>query len=1021
MAEELSLEEYQKEVYNERLANLVFTAEYKDLEIVKSSELNVVNKGINLHFLRHGLFDKNTDIETLDVSVAVKDFSEKPKTNTIDTNLEEVKIDYYSEYPRIKNHYFAETAIRKGYIYILFENKENLWLEYQTTDGGGLKPIIWKKGSDEEGNQGYYDVREAENEIIDTGITVERCDIIWVAFSTVQWSIKYHEKMRTDFDAKSLRMKRFECTGFQPDETIKFAKPYDEVFGIFEPEDYTEAYFLKDRLDRVKLEHTEENFKEDMFLILDDPLGWAEDISANLKLEYTKLDALIESIHTGQNENEILERLKLGELRTAPLSDYEKQVMALTSTATTTYHLIYNDPKMQEDFGDTTDKDKVINILGVKQRKKQRDLILELRDDFGNCLESSKYQASLKDYLLNTPIGIFDGNEIIGEHLSLLAMHPMDKDRIFNLKREYHEKRDSWSPLFKKILCKEDDLVFPLLLEANVEFVDVSDDAYDFKDEHKVGRRFIKSLKSILDAFVKYSTAEITYATTLSYLKSFTIAGETVFQFKKVELFSKLDVKGYGLNLKNAELKTRKGSVFAQITTTQPQEYIDEVIKNKKLEVEVEKLPSKMSKRAKHLLGHPKFKVFILGLELLNTTVKLKAISKDFDPKNTISTFGAISHLASAARSYQEAVLSAKGANLASGVQKTLSNAGKISGFIGSGVTVVMCAWDGVESIRSRDYDSGIVWFATSAMAAALLVNGVLVFLAELNVISLVGGGLSGGWLIALNILFFGGVVLAIYLSDTPLEAYLKNSILSSYKKVKASLNIRPFKYISLVNSQKSILIPSKFEKRRDFVFANQEFDDLLISYKVREQVLDFGEDPNKPDEDSDWMDSVRDVMQMSAGMKYAHIKKLKISVLLRRFFYNQSELHFELYLFPSSGKMRKLNIPKIIETNCVELNHQNGVDQIDLIYDIPTEVSNLVGRGAEFIFLSRSVINEKLNHHWPMQNGNERFHAYRFSGVHFLQVFESKDLDEQLLFGNYVRIGTSEEVLNEEFWNSHI
>ncbi len=1019
MASQPTLQEKQRAFYNEEVGNFVFTAEYPGAETARSGELIVTKPGIKLHFLRHGLFDINATEPTLDVE-AEKEEEYKPMQVTKDGSilLDEVVITDYPRYPDMQNHYYAETALRQGYIYIFFENDDSLWLEYEVILGGGLRPVFWKEGSDTKGNDGYFDYRPSDNRIIDSGITFKECEVLWIAYSATQWSVGYHKKMRTDHQERSKRMQQITCSGFTDGQEIDYARSYDQVEAVFTVQEKTEAQWMQHKLEQVQLEDTQPDFKEDMFIILDDPLGWAEDISIGLKNEYTRLDSLIESIQTGQDDKAIFRRLQKGEFRTESLTDYEKQIHALFSMSLTTYQLLYNDPEMEEEYGDTTDKDKLIRILGVKERKQQRAVILEMRDDLGNCLSHHMYQNTLKDFWKNTPVRMFDGKEIDSDHLSLLALHPQDKDRQFNLQKEYRNKDDRWASYFGDILCKKEGLITPYLLETVTDFQDISDNRFNAKGHHKIDRRFLKSMKSILDAFAKYANQETTFTTTLSYLKSFTVAGHTVYQYKKNEVNPTLRKLNFGINTKKAELvNPRKGSVFARITTNDTPDVIEEVITNKKLKLEVKRMPSKLAGRVEKLLAHPKFRVFITGLELVNVSVKLNAISNDYNVKNTINMLGAIANLTSASRSYQEAILKSKGVDILSESQIHLTKAGKISGFIGSGVTVVMCVWDGIEGIQNRDYDAAIVWFATGAIAAALLANSIGVFLVEIKVIQSATFSLASWQIIALNILFFGGVFLALYYSDTPLQTFLKNNILGSGTKIKFPKNT-PYQFTNQLYNRRKVLIKNKFASWRDFEEASKDLYDLLVSYRVEKQVMQLSEKIDKEKKEKSWIDQIRSAMAVSAGIQYSKSKILDINVNLRKFLYNESEFHFKLLLLPHGIGNNENKAVYPIKVNKITLP-DSEIDTLKLSYEFTDDELSKIGRSSEFVFLSKSIINKKLEEYWPSQRGVERWHAYKFSAVnsqnplHDIPIIE----DIRMLFGKNVRIGSEQKVLNPKHW----
>ncbi|WP_062060135.1 toxin VasX [Aquimarina longa] len=1022
MADELTFQQRQRQAYNEVVGRYIFEVEYPGAPIVQSRELTVTKAGIKLYFLRHGAFDKNATDSTIDVAASKKEEKPKPIKVTKDGTepLEEFVITHYPNYPQLHNHYYAETSIRQGYIYILFAEDDSLWLEYQVVMGGGLRPIIWEQGSTIAGNDGFYDVRQPDNTIIDSGISVAQCDVVWVAFSDVQWSVAYHQKMRSDTSARAARMQRIECTGLQPNEEIPWVKSYDQVDAVFTAEESIQARWLHHRLEQVQLEDTDPELKEDMFIILQDPIGIAEDIGYTLEQEYHKLDAIIESIQTGQDYKAIYNRLRSGQPYRAALSVYEKQINALFSYSLTVYQTIYNHNEAIEKLGKTTDKNKLLQILGVDLRKQQRAYIIKLRDDFGICQQSQLYQNRLNDYVENTADGIFRGYELQKQHLSLLAIHPQYKDYQFDLKHQHNYNKDRWASYYNRILQEDESLITPKLLMAGVEFTDLSDTGLSANEHLKIETRFAKSLKGILDAFAKYATDQFTYTATLKYLKSFTVNGQNVFQFKKGDLATNTP-KGLGLNLKMVTtINTKKGSVFATIATNQSRQAIEEAVVNKKITLELERVPSEMAKKIERLLASTQFRAFIAGLELLNLAVKLKDLSNEFNIKNLTNSFGALAKTLSAARAYQEAILIKRGA-----VPETinLSNRtmwGKGLGVIGSGITVIMCMVDAVKSYNAKDYDASIAWIATSAMAAVTVLNSGISFYSSYMAKGKTVKKLPTWQVITANALFFAGLVIAIYYTDTPLQKFLKNNALNSDTKPEGVLPTYPHEYSNMMYEQRDTLVEKGSEQWADFDIAAKDLYDLIIGYRTDLQIIDkdYPYDPEYK-ERTDFGKWKEEQFKKLDGIK--HLKSFAVRVTLRKFIYNTSSLECELYFFPKglSNTMDK----ERIECHTITLDEEHHLDVLVLTYRLTTKQYQKISappyqqESSMFMLVSRALLDGERQEYWPSQRDQDRYHGF---------IFRADDLDKETvfgaleesikpvtdIFGTNIKIGTKSELI---------
>lgn len=1025
MAENSTFQQQQRESYNEQVGTYIFTAEYPGAAIARSSELTVTKPGIKLYFLRHGLFDKDEREEPLHVSLPTTRKEQIAEATVLgpDNPLQEVMVKKFIEYPNVKNHYFAETAIRDGYIYIIFENDTIPWLEYKTVIGGGLKAIVWYEGSNVPGNDGFYDEREPDNTIIDSGVSVAHCEIVWIAFSSVQWSVTYHKKMRTDTKARAARMQRFETSGFQPNEEIEWAKSCNQVNGVFTKDNSNEARWLQYRLEQVQLEDDAPEIKEDMFLILQDPIGFTEDIGFNLEKEFQWLDAITESMQTGQDHAAIYERIRNGNpYRTAPLSDYEAQINALFSYSLAVYQTLYNNNDIIEKFGDTTDKQKIEMILGVEIRKKQRDRILNLRDDFGMCQQSDGYQGQLTDYYENTQDGIFDGYELQQQHLSLLAIHPQYKDYEYDLRHRHTYHEDGCAEYFKKILNKDECLVTTKLLMAGVDVADLSTKTLSAGHHLKIDTRLAKSLKGIMEAFAKYATDKVTYTATLDYLKAITVKGEPFFQFRKTELDGKIP-SGIGLNLKMVErIEGRKNSVFALIRSSQSREAMKEAVVNKKLELTLERVPSNIANKVTKVLASPHFRVFILGLELLNLSAKLNGYQFKKPGLEEVNIAGALAKSLSAGRAFQEAVLIKRGADAIKLGETGLSKWGKGLGVLGSSVTVAMCVVDSIKSYKHKDYDASAVWLATSAMAAVTVINSGLVFYSK-YIVKGAGKKLPTWQVITANALFFTGLVIAIYLTDTPLEKFLKNNALNGDTPVEGGQGLYPSAYAYLIYEQRYTLIGKECTEWADFELASKDLCDLMMTYRLERMVIlkEWPFDPKYKERSRFGKWKEQKFIELD-GIK--HLKKFVVKVYLRKFLYNISKFEHELYFFPKGLDTKKSKL--FISCQKMEIEEENNQDVLVLHYKLTTAQFNTISapphqsQSSMFMLVSRSIIDEEHEEYYPSQREKNTYHGFIFRADDLEEGTVFRAMEDALkpvtgIYGLNVQIGTHKELIGTE------
>ncbi|WP_062055663.1 toxin VasX [Aquimarina longa] len=482
MADELTLQQRQRQAYNEVVGRYIFEVEYPGAPIVQSRELTVTKAGIKLYFLRHGAFDEYSMRPAIEIDVEDPKPIKKPIRITSNgvIELEEVTVIQYGDRPDIENCFYGETFLREGYIYLLFENRDDLWLEYQTVRGGGLKPIIWEQGSTIAGNDGFYDVRQPDNTIIDSGISVAQCDVVWVAFSDVQWSVAYHQKMRSDTSARAARMQRIECTGLQPNEEIPGVKSYDQVDAVCTAEQQTEARWIHHRLEQVQLEDTDPELKEDMFIILEDPVGIVSDLHHILANKVLEHKAMVDAVRSGETHQQAINRLEKGDI-IPPVP--EPAYQHLFSLALSCYQMVYNSPKTIQKYdgggkgidllqvhpGDTTinrritktgtvttysntqlalgyglNREKLIEILGVNKRRELRDTVLTYRTALGNLLQDPYLSPYLEDYLHNTSEHRLWGRADFLTYLEHIVSTPHTYERHLLLHNEL-VRTDQWS------------------------------------------------------------------------------------------------------------------------------------------------------------------------------------------------------------------------------------------------------------------------------------------------------------------------------------------------------------------------------------------------------------------------------------------------------------------------------------------------------------------------------------------------------------------------------------------------
>ncbi|QXP59320.1 hypothetical protein [Olleya sp. HaHaR_3_96] len=246
------------------------------------------------------------------------------------------------------------------------------------------------------------------------------------------------------------------------------------------------------------------------------------------------------------------------------------------------------------------------------------------------------------------------------------------------------------------------------------------------------------------------------------------------------------------------------------------------------------------------------------------------------------------------------------------------------------------------------------------------------------------------------------------------MEKYLLNNIFSS-EIIFISNETLPYKYIEELNNKKDTLINNRMAVWRNFITAKEDLYDLLISYRVQREITKY--DLGHKDEDYDNSNIViqwiRDALATS-NSGYTQTTELKVSIQLRKFLYNKSEFYFGLKLL-YNGLSAATEKDKWLFSAKSTLNNFEGIDVLELVYIISDDTFKKLQMSSEFLFISKTVINEMTGEYWPSQLGSDRYHAYKFSTIRLNDVMLNMPIIDEFknLYGKDVRIGNTSEIFN--------
>lgn len=458
----------------------------------------VETEKIKLHFLRYGLLRKNKFNEELaqikSPSQGGLIFPEKDPEHSDNYNIsqfiiDDVEIKNAVNPDKTEQFHRVRTFLDVGYIYIINETDGLKYFEeYKVEEDGKLYQVVWKHAKTAPNKRklirDYPDIRLETNITVSPVGTIEvsRDALIWIAYSNVQWTVDYCHKIFHDDSEKFKRMIVLECSGFQEEQNYINAIPINEVvvYNIHEESSgYIQSFYKE-------LKRVEDNFPitrgdqiESMFITLDAPINCAEDIHQELLLEHARLEATVESIETGRDEDEIMAKILDGTYERGELVGDEPKLNALYLTALGLYNLVYDNAEMIEKFDGKTYHDnddglyktKIINVLGVTYRKKQREVISLIRDNFGEWLKTDYYQARWKEYEENLEYNTLDGQLILSGHLASLAKIPQDFDKKLDLRSTWEDpKDDKWRFLILETMEENPNKCINSLLNRELNF-----------------------------------------------------------------------------------------------------------------------------------------------------------------------------------------------------------------------------------------------------------------------------------------------------------------------------------------------------------------------------------------------------------------------------------------------------------------------------------------------------------------------------------------------------------------------
>ncbi|NDV70009.1 toxin VasX [Dysgonomonas sp. 25] len=401
--------------------------------------------------------------------------------------------------PAIANFIYGAFSFGSGggFLYILFENRDNHWREYYiSTEGTTLFcPIVWESFSPEDTTP-REPIKQGK-----TFIEFKEDDVVWIAYSETQWSRKQVLNMMADKSAIKKRFQKIDVAdwlGNNPlsdNEQKKETKILDDIDNP--------GYYYTYGVTPTTNDNVMYSFA------LNDPFGAADDIADMLEKEHLILSGLIASLNNSHSVD-----FKYREMANKGFDVYKEyfekhtagenpdQYKALFDSALVLNNILFNEKLMKfadpepkkehiklnirEDIkrekNDITEKDlskevdkayekmedryddmkkyikrispdKIKKVLAYDAREKLRKKIEGLRESLATMLRSAYYQNALVDYYNNSD-GYTIGQERCQSHLKILAKLPWEIELF--IQPELADTENEWENFLKEALTMEE-------------------------------------------------------------------------------------------------------------------------------------------------------------------------------------------------------------------------------------------------------------------------------------------------------------------------------------------------------------------------------------------------------------------------------------------------------------------------------------------------------------------------------------------------------------------------------------
>ncbi|MBL7558908.1 hypothetical protein JAO71_03745 [Olleya sp. YSTF-M6] len=1077
------------------LNTYTFECSYGDIITDEKPIVKVREPGIYLHFLRYGLFDRNATEDSHEVSfnektstnetVAAESVKVEPQQliklkdnnlerfsikidntrtasrdhqTTIDRlNEKEITLNEITTYgivdlPHLENFYTHPTSLNAGYIYLLNEEDPDDYYELLIHPDGWMQHIDWEYSKNIGDDGEVLDIRipDKNDKIKAKRITPEHIGKkLWVAYSPVQWSKDYHTKMNSDKELRKKRMRLIDCVPLKKKATKPVTNDDDSQHKI-QPISYkeTEAVYINNKDPRATVLHQtmqdidafeqnddkegdNENYEE-LFFVIHDPLGCAEDISEVVAEKTIQFKALVDSVQSGESIEDAKERISSGNLEVPRPKknngEIDVECEQLFTLALTCYQLVYNDNKSilkydggapgwfnpggrhsldprpmfttytSREYGmqvvkntaligyEGVDYAKLKGILGIDQRNNARTELLSYREDLGKMVSCDYLKKYLDNYLDNHPERILEGRNVLLETIDPLSFHPYKFDQHLQLHKDIVAE-DKWVNWVYKVtddISQEDtssetvtseskqyaglDPIVALLGTAlNIDKLLTTKESLSKKAvgvykkilQYKGGQAAnYKVINGVLLESIEDKQKFI-----VSKLNKVTFYNTKMFEIVDGDIWMTLEKHGVILDPEYVKLGRYKGKredILRILQESHGKEgFTYRTVKkaNGTSEVQInarvardlsdDAVAQKNYNISKIVNGRAFNGVFAL-LEINNFSMAIIKVTKEESTlEDDLKAFGSAVVLTSSFVSLRKAHLVHIGIDPSA---KFLKNATRLS-IVGGAISVGWCFYDAFKLLDKRDMDSGL------AMVGAAVAFGIST-MAGAGIIFAATGPV--GWIAAL--IGVGFVIVSSLLTDTPLEEYFKNFLLSDREAF--------YSYSSPVHYSKRILANRS-------ILTNDDFHDTLknpldAQAKLFDHIMckQIGFTPINPETTSFTTMPAPGTYAIPTVVKTEKAYRFQAKMVFSRFFNNKDQVEAHAFFY-AQGVDDGNPVPMAV-SNTEKIYDEQGGAALQVIFTIPVASRNLIRQQSEIVFAVRLHIDEEHSVHFPYPVGGE-------------------------------------------------